>query len=118
MDIMGSPYLIAHGLGVRVLDAKARVAFPAAGKYRVWVRTKNWADGAPGRFRVLVDGKPLDKEFGAGLREWSWEDGGVVAVGHAFDYVNAVVSSDISRVDGVSRNPARAHRLLRSYARL
>ena len=25
MDVMGSPYLIAHGLGVRVLDAKARV---------------------------------------------------------------------------------------------
>ena len=27
MDVMGSPYLIAHGLGVRVLDAKARVSF-------------------------------------------------------------------------------------------
>ncbi len=80
MDVMGSPYLIAHGLGVRVLDAKARVAFPAAGRYRVWVRAKNWADGAPGRFRVLVDGKPLAKEFGAGPREWTWEDGGTVTV--------------------------------------
>ena len=81
MDVMGSPYLIAHGLGVRVLDAKARVEFPAAGEYRVWVRTKNWADGAPGRFRVIVNGKPLEKEFGAGPREWSWEDGGTVTVG-------------------------------------
>lgn len=26
MDVMGSPYLLAHGLGVRVTDAKARVA--------------------------------------------------------------------------------------------
>ena len=80
MDVMGSPYLIAHGLGVRVLDAKARVAFPKAGEYRVWVRTRNWADGNPGRFRVLVDGKPLVKEFGAGPRTWSWEDGGVVQI--------------------------------------
>ena len=80
MDVMGSPYLIAHGLGVRVLDAKARVAFPKAGEYRVWVRTRNWADGNPGRFRVLVDGKPLVKEFGAGPRIWSWEDGGVVQI--------------------------------------
>ena len=80
MDVMGSPYLIAHGLGVRVLDAKARVSFPAPGEYRVWVRTKNWADGAPGRFRVLVDGRPLAKTFGAGPREWSWEDGGVVQI--------------------------------------
>ena len=80
MDVMGSPYLIAHGLGVRVLDAKARVEFPEAGEYRVWVRTKNWADGAPGRFRVIVNGKALGKEFGAGPREWAWEDGGTVTV--------------------------------------
>ncbi len=81
MDVMGSPYLIAHGLGVRVLDAKARVSFPKAGECRVWVRTRNWADGNPGRFLVIVDGRPLYKEFGAGSREWSWEDGGVVTVG-------------------------------------
>ena len=81
MDVMGSPYLIAHGLGVRVLDAKARMTFPKAGEYRVWVRTRNWADGNPGRFRVLIDGKPLAKEFGAGPRTWSWEDGGVVLIG-------------------------------------
>lgn len=80
MDVMGSPYLIAHGLGVRVLDAQARVSFPAPGEYRVWVRTKNWADGAPGRFRVLVDGRPLAKTFGAGPREWAWEDGGLVKI--------------------------------------
>ena len=55
MDVMGSPYLLAHGLGVRVTDAKAYVSFPEQGTYRVWVRTRNWADGNPGRFRVLVD---------------------------------------------------------------
>lgn len=80
MDVVGSPYLIAHGLGVRVLDAKARVEFPSRGEYRVWVRTKNWADGAPGRFRVRVDGKLLGREFGAGSHEWAWEDGGVVKI--------------------------------------
>ena len=47
MDVMGSPYLLAHGLGVRVLDATAHVAFPAPGDYRVWVRARNWTDGAP-----------------------------------------------------------------------
>lgn len=81
MDVMGSPYLLAHGVGERVCDAKASVAFPRAGKYRVWVRTRNWADGAPGRFKVSIDGKQLDKVFGAAQREWGWEDGGEVAVG-------------------------------------
>ena len=44
--------------------------------------------------------------------------GGETALDRAFEYVDAVVNSDISRVDGVSRDPARARRLLRSYARL
>ena len=35
MDIMGSPFLLAHGLGEPVEDAKTVVAFPGAGKYRV-----------------------------------------------------------------------------------
>ena len=34
-----------------------------------------------------------------------------------FNYLDAVVSSDISRVDGVQRNATFARRLLRSYAR-
>ena len=97
MDVMGSPYLIAHGLGVRVLDAKARVTLPKSGEYRVWVRTKNWADGNPGRFRVLVDGKALAKEFGAGPRTWSWEDGGTVKI----DGTEATVTlEDLTGFDG------------------
>ena len=40
-----------------------------------------------------------------------------VALEQAFDYLDAVVNSDISNVDGVSRNPSRARNLMRSYAR-
>jgi len=43
---------------------------------------------------------------------------GEAALDQAFDYVEAVINSDISRVDGVSRDPSRVRRLLRSYARL
>ena len=42
---------------------------------------------------------------------------GEIALEQAFDYYEAVVRSDISRVDGVSRNPERVKRLMRSYAR-
>ena len=78
MDVMGSPYLLAHGLGVPVADATATASVPAAGAYRVWARTRNWAPGSPGRFRIVVNGKPLEKTFGAGKDVWDWEDGGVV----------------------------------------
>ena len=48
----------------------------------------------------------------------SVNQGGEIALDRALDYVDAVVNLDISRVDGVSRDPARARRLLKSYARL
>ena len=40
-----------------------------------------------------------------------------VILDQARDYVDAVVNSDISRVDDVSRDPEAARRLMRSYAR-
>ncbi len=43
---------------------------------------------------------------------------GRVALRRAFAYLDATVKSDISRVDGISRDESRARRLMRSYARL
>lgn len=40
-----------------------------------------------------------------------------VALGRAFDYYDAVVKKDISRVDGVRRDAERTRRIMRSYAR-
>lgn len=40
-----------------------------------------------------------------------------IALEQAFDYYYAVVKSDISRADGINRNPERVKRLMRSYAR-
>ena len=85
MDIMGSPYLLAHGLGRPVADATTEVAFPSAGTYRVWVRTKDWvaqwqATGSPGRFQVLVNGRTLTTTFGTVGAGWHWQDGGSVVL--------------------------------------
>lgn len=41
----------------------------------------------------------------------------VIGLSQAIDYYDAVVNSDISRVDNIERNPERAKRLLRAYAR-
>ena len=46
---MGSPYLLAHGLGQPVDDASTSVTFPESGTWHVYLRTKNWLlDGALG----------------------------------------------------------------------
>ena len=83
IEIMGSPYLLAHGLGEPVKDATTTATLPSAGKYRVWVRTKDWvahweAQGAPGRFQVIINGRPLAETFGTKGKTWSWHDGGVI----------------------------------------
>jgi len=85
MDQMGSPFLLAHGLGEPVEDARTIVEFPQTGRYRVWVRTRDWvgswkASGAPGKFQVLIDGKPLKKVFGTEGAEWHWQDGGRIKI--------------------------------------
>jgi len=94
MDQMGSPYLLAHGLGEPVADATTVVKFERRGSYRLWVRTRDWvapwktpethpdmrAEGSPGIFRVVLDGKELAPIFGQEGRAWHWQDGGVVEI--------------------------------------
>lgn len=85
IDIMGSPYLMAHGMGRVVKDAETEASLPA-GSYTVWVRTKNWVAPfgvtaeAPGRFQVSVNGTRLDKVLGTEGRDWTWEKAGQASV--------------------------------------
>lgn len=82
VEQMGSPYLLAHGLGEPVENAHTTVEFKDGGKYHVWVRTKNWVPGnwtPPGRFKVRVASQLLEPEFG-NEPEWSWEYGGEVDI--------------------------------------
>ncbi len=83
MDEMGSPFLLAHGLGNPVEDAQTDVLLPSPGEYRIWVRTRDWvatwnAQGAPGKFRLIVNRQSLDTVFGTEGAEWHWQDGGTV----------------------------------------
>ena len=89
---MGSPYLMAHGLGERVNDARTTIRIHKGGKHRIWVRTRDWvgkwksddfkwpmkATGSPGIFRILLDQHPLDTVFGEHGTEWHWQDGGTI----------------------------------------
>jgi hypothetical protein len=76
---MGSPFLLAHGLGHPVVAASTEVRFPVADTYRVWIRTKDWAPPhGPGRFRVVVDGRQLDAVFGATGDDWCWQNAGLI----------------------------------------
>jgi hypothetical protein len=80
VEQMGSPYLLAHGMGIPVKNAQTIMPVKKAGLYHVWVRTKNWSPGkweAPGRFHVAVDGKRLERELGKNPG-WNWEYAGKI----------------------------------------
>jgi hypothetical protein len=78
---MGSPYLLAHGYGRPVADARTTVEVAQSGKYVVWVRAKDWVPSHhPGRFAVSFAGQRLDHEFGANGQDWSWELAGEITL--------------------------------------
>lgn len=75
---MGSAYLIAAGVGRPIADATTEVQLNTAGRYRLWVRAKNWIrEHAPGKFAVSVNGIRAKHELGAAASEaWIWEAAG------------------------------------------
>ena len=77
MDQMGSPLLLAHGMGRPVADAKTTFV-AKGGKYSVWVRTRNWTfnwhpDAGAGTFNLVLNGVELPGILGVqGKGEWLW----------------------------------------------
>ena len=85
MDLMGSSYLLAHGMGEPVKDAVTELTFHRKGIYRMFVRTYNWTsvwqDGkGPGQFQIMLDEKPVGTTFGDSGNAWFWQDGGQVSI--------------------------------------
>ena len=101
MDQMGSPFLLAHGIGKPVQDASTKVMIPKKGIWHVYVRTWNWCSPwktkeAPGRFKVAVNGVVLDNELGMG-KQWDWEYAGSVEIK---DKSNIVTLKDLTGFEG------------------
>jgi hypothetical protein len=85
MYLMGSSYLMAHGMGVPVAEAETAVEFHSTGEYNVFVRTFNWTspwyDGeGPGKFQLLVNGEKTGTILGASGSEWLWQNAGKVNI--------------------------------------
>jgi hypothetical protein len=85
MAVMGSPYLMAHGIGKVVDNARTSVEIPSSGDYRLYIRTKNWTvpftdSPTPGIFKIKINDSEIPFVFGNGSGSWHWEDGSVVSL--------------------------------------
>lgn len=81
MDLMGSPYLLAHGLGSPVENASTNVQLPENGTYYIFVRTYNWTSPwqegeGPGLFGLSVNGKKISYRLGIIGNQWIWQYAG------------------------------------------
>lgn len=76
-------FLFADGQSFRTPAAGA-VEIPSAGKWRVWVRSRDFANDRPGTrmFSLRLGEKTLERNFGThgqvGENGWAWEDGGTL----------------------------------------
>jgi hypothetical protein len=85
MDLMGSSYLMAHGMGVPVADAETTAGFPSTGEYTIFVRTFNWTSPwhngeGPGKFNIVINGQKVGTVLGAEGSEWIWQNAGKINV--------------------------------------
>ena len=85
MDCMGSPYLLAHGLGSPVADAVTNITIPERNTYFIYVRTYNWTSPwstkeGPGAFRLAVGGKTLSTTLGTTGNRWEWQRAGSISL--------------------------------------
>lgn len=86
MDQMGSPYLMAHGAGVPVANAKTNIEFSDLGKYKIWVRTFNWVspwyedNDGPGAFKLSVNGEIIPRVLGTKGTQWMWQEAGKIDI--------------------------------------
>ena len=78
VDQMGSPYLLAHGMGTPVADAQTTTELRAGGTYYIYVRTYNWTapfsdEPGAGRFRLKVNDGILPVDLGSVGNGWQWQ---------------------------------------------
>jgi len=99
VEIMGSPYLLAHGHGRPVKNAETGFFIPKKRSYHIWVRTKDWAPGeweSPGRFQVIIDGQQLTETMGTNPG-WSWQYAGQIKLRKGEHWM---ALSDLTGFDG------------------
>ena len=99
---MGSPYLLAHGLGTPVKDATTTFEVKEAGSYQLFARTKDWvarwgAKGQPGRFQIIINGVSSKATFGTRGAEWDWQGGGQIQLKKG---KNTLVLHDLTGFNG------------------
>lgn len=88
MPVIHSAYLMAHGMGVPVENAKTTFNVNNGGKYYVWCLTHDWTKiwnvkKSAGIFNIIIDGQKLSNTLGTNGYEWGWQLAGEIELDKA-----------------------------------
>ena len=83
INIMGSSYIMAHGMGVPVPDATTFVTLPQGGTWYAYARTRDWTavwkrGTAPGIFKIKADDTYFENTLGNNGEDWDWQFAGAL----------------------------------------
>ena len=74
---MGSAYLIAPGVTGAVAAASTALDVPSAGRWRAWVRTRDWLpEFSPGVFALEIGGRSSPPLGNSAKPGWRWQNAG------------------------------------------
>ncbi len=81
VPLMGSAYIMAHGMGIPVEDAKTSVTLPHKAVWHYWVRTRDWTavwgrGTSAGQFHLIVNNQELETDLGTNGTDWTWQYAG------------------------------------------
>jgi len=99
VEQMGSPYLLAHGMGQPVKNAETSFTNKKRGEYHVWVRTKNWIPGnwdAPGTFHIQIDNHLFPEKLGTAA-DWNWQYAGSLKINKG---IHEMILKDLTGFEG------------------
>ena len=83
MSVMGSSYVMAHGMGVPVPDATTWITLPESGTWYAFARTRDWTavwkrGTAPGIFKIMVNDEYFENTLGNNGEKWDWQYAGAL----------------------------------------
>ena len=78
MEVIGSSYLMAHGMGRPVADAETFFHVEREGEYKIYALTRDWTKqwnvkDPAGQFKVWIDDVDFGNVLGVASKEWKWQ---------------------------------------------
>ena len=102
IEVIGSSYVMAHGLGKPVADTKSVFNVNSDGEYAVYALTRDWTavwgvKDSAGKFLIKIDGKTLPVTLGTKGKDWAWQKAGSVSLKSG---VHSIALHDLTGFNG------------------